>query len=108
LTVPLLRIPTSGYDNALIRENSLYLGWLAEDHILLNEIDLAAEIGTRVLELRSRANSARIDELLRHLAWPSRWYKDVQAVTGFLDQYKISACGRHGRHDSAVADDGEL
>jgi hypothetical protein len=76
-------IPTSGYDNALIRENSLYLAWLAKDYILLNEIDLAAEIATRVLELRIRANSARIDELLRHLARPLRRYKDVQAVTGF-------------------------
>jgi len=33
---PLLRSATSGYDNALIRENSLYLSWLAEDYILLN------------------------------------------------------------------------
>ena len=65
---PLLRSATSGYDNALIRENSLYLSWLAEDYILLNEIDLAAEIATRVLELGSRANSARTDERLRHLA----------------------------------------
>ena len=56
MTVPLLRIPTPGYDNALIRENSLYLGWLAEDYILLNEIDLAAEIATQVLEVRSRGN----------------------------------------------------
>ena len=85
---PLLRSATSGYDNALIRENSLYLSWLAEDYILLNEIELAAEIATRVLELGSRANSARTDERLRHLARLLRRYKDVQAAAGFLDQYK--------------------
>ena len=85
---PLLRIATSAYDNALIRENSLYLSWLAEDYILLNEIDLAAEIATRVLELGSRADSARTDERLRHLARLLRRYKDVQAAAGFLDQYK--------------------
>jgi len=85
---PLLRSAISGYDNALVRENSLYLSWLAEDYILLNEIDLAAEIATQVLELGSRANSARTDERLRHLARLLRRYKDVQAAAGFLDQYK--------------------
>ena len=85
---PLLRSATSGYDNALIRENSLYLSWLAEDYILLSEIDLAAETATRVLELGSRANSARTDERLRHLARQLRRYEDVQTVTGFLGQYK--------------------
>ena len=89
---PLLRSATSSYDNSLIRENSLYLSWLAEDYILLNEIDLAAETATRVLELGSRANSARTDERLRHLARLLRRYKDVQAVTGFLDQYKGGFC----------------
>lgn len=85
---PLLRSATSSYDNALIRENSLYLSWLAEDYILLDEIDLAAEIATHVLELGSRANSARTDDRLRHLARLLMRYKDVQATAGFLDQYK--------------------
>ena len=84
----LLRNATSSYDNALVRENSLYLSWLAEDYILLNEIDLAAETATRVLELGSRANSARTDERLRHLAGLLRRYKDVQSATDFLDQSK--------------------
>ena len=85
---PLLRKATSGYDNALIRENSLYLSWLAEDYILLNEIDVSAEVATRVLELGSRANSARTDDRLRHLAALLRRYRDVQSAAGFLDQYK--------------------
>jgi len=84
----LLRNATSSYDNALVRENSLYLSWLAEDYILLNEIELAAETATRVLELGSRANSARTDDRLRHLARLLRRYKDVQAAAGFLSQYK--------------------
>ena len=67
----LLRSATSVYDNALVRENALYLSWLAEDYILLNEIDFAAETAARVLELTSRANSARTDERLRHL--PGYW-----------------------------------
>ena len=85
---PLLRNATSSYDNTLIRENSLYLSWLAEDYILLNEIDLAAEVATHVLELGSRANSARTDERLRHLARLLKRYKDAQAAADFLDRYK--------------------
>ena len=84
----LLKNATSSYDNSLIRENSLYLSWLAEDYILLNEIDLAAEVAMQVLELGSRANSARTDERLRHLARLLRLYKDVQPIRGFIDQYK--------------------
>jgi hypothetical protein len=84
----LLRHATSEYDSVSIRENALYLSWLAEDYILLNEIELAAETATRVLELGSRANSARTDERLRHLARLLRRYKDVQSAAGFLDQYK--------------------
>jgi transcriptional regulator with XRE-family HTH domain len=84
----LLRSATSDYNGALIRENSLYLSWLAEDYILLKEIDIAAEIATRVLELGSRANSARTDERLRHIANLLRGYKDTQSAADFLDQYK--------------------
>jgi transcriptional regulator with XRE-family HTH domain len=85
---PLLRSATSAYDNALIRENSLYLSWLAEDYILLNEIDVASEVAMRVLELGSRANSARTDDRLRHLAIILRRYKGVPSAADFLEQYK--------------------
>jgi hypothetical protein len=94
---PLPRSATSGYDNALTRENSLYLSWLAEDYILLEEIELAAEIAIRVLELGSPANSARTDERPCHLAMLLRRYKDVQSATDFLDQYKDLGLRTPGR-----------
>ena len=95
---PLLRNATSDYNNALVRENALYLSWLAEDYILLNEVDLAAEIATRVLELGSRADSARTDDRLRHLARLLGHYKDVQSASGFLDQYKDLSLRMSQRH----------
>jgi tetratricopeptide (TPR) repeat protein len=98
---PLLRSATSAYDNALIRENSLYLSWLAEDYILLNEVDLAAEIATQVLELGSRANSARTDERLRHLARLLRRYQEVQAAVDFLEQYRDLNHRTHGDNSTA-------
>jgi tetratricopeptide (TPR) repeat protein len=84
----LLKRATSNYGNVSTRENALYLSWLAEDYILLNEIELAAGTATHVLELGRRANSARTDERLRHLARLLSSFKDIQTVTGFLDQYK--------------------
>jgi transcriptional regulator with XRE-family HTH domain len=89
---PLLRNAVSGYDDTHIRENALYLSWLAEDYILLNEIDTGSEIAAQVLELKNLANSARTDERLRHLTKLLRRYRDVQGAAEFLDQYK--AVGR--------------
>jgi hypothetical protein len=62
------------------------------------EIDVMAKIATYVLELGSRANSARTDERLRHLAMLLRRYKDVQTAAAFLDQYK-DQCLRTVRRD---------
>ena len=87
----LLRGALSGYDDAFIRENSLYLSWLSEDYILLGEIDAACEVATQILELRSRANSARTEERLRHLARLLRHYKTARSAAEFLDRYKSIA-----------------
>jgi transcriptional regulator with XRE-family HTH domain len=88
---PLLRHAMSGYDNSHIRENTLYLSWLAEDYILLGELDGATEISSRILELTSRADSARTDERLRYLAKLLKRYKGVHSVAEFLDQYRDSS-----------------
>ncbi len=87
---PLLRDAVSGYDDTHIRENALYLSWLSENYILLNEIDTGSRIAGQVLELRSLANSVRTDERLRHLAKLLRRYRDVQSAADFLDQYRES------------------
>jgi hypothetical protein len=87
---PLLRDAISGYDDSRIRENSLYLSWLAEDYVLLNEIDAASATATQVLDLKSRANSARTEERLRHLARLLRNHKDTQSAAEFLDGYRNS------------------
>jgi transcriptional regulator with XRE-family HTH domain len=87
---PLLRSAMSGYDNSRIRENSLYLSWLAEDYILLGEIDSACSVATQILDLKSRANSARTEQRLRHLARLLRECKGVQTAAEFLDRYKGS------------------
>jgi len=88
LAEPLLANAIAGYDHALVRESSLYLSWLAEDHIQLNDLDQAASIATEALELASRTNSARTDERLRHLAKRLKPHSSVAKVAEFLDLYR--------------------
>jgi tetratricopeptide (TPR) repeat protein len=84
----LLRKATATYSDARVRENSLYLSWLAEDYIQLNEIEQACDVVSKVFELAIRADSARTDERLRHLARLLASRKDIPAVAQFLDQYR--------------------
>lgn len=90
LAEPLLREATAAYTDARVRENSLYLSWLADDYVQLNEIEKAAEIAGRVFELAIRADSARTDDRLRYLARLLGRYKEVPAVADFLDQYRAN------------------
>jgi tetratricopeptide (TPR) repeat protein len=93
---PLLRQAIERYNHSLIRENSLYLSWLSEDYVQLNEIAHAAEIAERVAQLSEQANSARTDTRLRHLVDLLKPYKAVPEVSGFLDQYcTLSADNRN-------------
>lgn len=99
---PLLRQAIEHYDQALIRENSLYLSWLAEDYVQLNEIAHAAEVAKHVALLAGRADSARTNTRLRHLTDLLRQHKSVPEVADFLNLYRELAqatenmVGHHG------------
>ena len=79
------------YDGALIRENSLYLSWLAEDYVQLGEIDHAADIAIRMATLTARTNSARTDTRLRYIASQLDPYKATASVADFFDAYQSSS-----------------
>jgi tetratricopeptide (TPR) repeat protein len=85
---PLLRGAISRYDQSLIRENALYLSWLAESYVQLDEIDQASEIGLRALELAMHTGSARADNRLRRIAGILKRYKSIPKVAEFLDLYR--------------------
>jgi hypothetical protein len=76
-----------GYDRA-VRENSLYLKWLAEHYILLREIDQAAVVASRILELFTDANSARIDSRLRHLVPMLMRYERAASAADVISRYR--------------------
>lgn len=73
------------YDQALVRENSLYLSWLAEDYVQLGEIEHAADIATQMAALAARTNSARTDTRLRFIAGQLAPYRGTASVNEFFD-----------------------
>jgi hypothetical protein len=86
--VSLLTGAIARYDQALVRENSLYLSWLAEDYVQLSEIDHAADIATRMAALAARTSSARTDTRLRYIARQLSPYRGTPAVADFFDAYQ--------------------
>jgi hypothetical protein len=76
------------YDQTLIRENSLYLSWLAEDYVQLGEVEHAADMATRMAILAGRTNSARADTRLRFLAERLEDFKENGKVADFFDAYQ--------------------
>lgn len=84
----LLRNALGQYDQALVRENALYLSWLAEDYVQLGDIDQAADIATSMAALTSHTNSARTDTRLRHVAKQLAPYRNASAAKDFFDAYE--------------------
>jgi hypothetical protein len=83
----LLTSAIGSYDQALIRENALYLSWLADDYVQLDDIDQAANLGTQVAELASRTNSARTTDRLEHVASLLVPYQASAPVREFFEAY---------------------
>lgn len=86
----LLTNAMSRYNESLVRENSLYLSWLAEDYVQLGDIDHAADIAVRMAALAARTNSARTDTRLRYIAKQLAPYKRTPSVTDFFDAYQTA------------------
>jgi len=84
----LLTDALSRYNGSLVRENSLYLSWLAEDYVQLGDIEHAADIAVRMAALAARTNSARTDSRLRYIARQLAPHKGTSSVTDFFDIYQ--------------------
>jgi hypothetical protein len=84
----LLREAIGRYDQTLIRENSLYLSWLAEDYVQLGEVEHGADMATRMAILAGRTDSARADTRLRFLAGRLEPYRSNATVASFFDAYE--------------------
>lgn len=90
--VSLLTAAISRYSSSSVRENSLYLSWLAEGYVQLGEIEHAAGLATQMAALAARTNSARTDTRLRYIAGQLEPYRAAPSVTDFFDAWQ-SATG---------------
>jgi hypothetical protein len=85
---PVLASAIERYNQTFIRENSLYLSWLAEDYVQLGEIEHAADIAAHIAALAARTDSARTDSRLRHIAKLLGPYRGTASVADFYDAYQ--------------------
>ncbi len=73
------------YDERQARESALYTSWYAEAHVQAGDIEHAAALADRTLELSSSTSSSRGDDRVTLLAQRLRPYRAVGAVREFLD-----------------------
>jgi hypothetical protein len=76
------------YGQESVRENSLYLSWLADDYVQLGEIEHAAAIATQMAALAAHTNSARTNARLRYIAGQLAPYRETPSVADFFDVYQ--------------------
>jgi transcriptional regulator with XRE-family HTH domain len=86
---PLLRTAVDRYDTTHARELSLYLSWLAEAYLQAREVDEAARVSSRVLDIVAGVDSARSNERLSLLADRLAQHRDAgPTVSEFVERYR--------------------
>jgi hypothetical protein len=83
--IPLLPDVLDRYDERQTRESALYTSWLAEAHVQAGDIEHAAALADRTLELSSSTSSSRGDDRVTLLAQRLGPYLVVSTVREFLD-----------------------
>lgn len=83
--IPLLTGVLVRYDERQTRESALYTSWLAEAHVQAGDVEHAAALAQRTLELSSSTSSARGDDRVTLLAQRLGPYHRVSAAREFLD-----------------------
>jgi thioredoxin-like negative regulator of GroEL len=83
--IPLLTGVPARYDERQTREIALYTSWLAEAHVQAGDVEHAAALAQRTLELTNSTSSARGDDRVTLLVQRLEPYWTVGAVREFLD-----------------------
>jgi ATP/maltotriose-dependent transcriptional regulator MalT len=83
--IPLLTGVLARHDERQTRESALYTSWLAEAHVQAGDVEHAAALARRTLELSSSTSSSRGDDRITLLAQRLAPYHTVGPVREFLD-----------------------
>lgn len=84
--IPLLTGVLDRYDERQARESALYTSWLAEAHLQAGDVDHAAHLAGRTLDLSSSTSSSRGDDRVALLRSRLDPYATVPEVRAFLDR----------------------
>ncbi len=84
--IPLLSGVLERYDEQQARESALYTSWLAEAHLQAGDVDHAAHLAGRTLDLSSSTSSSPGDDRVALLRSRLDPYAAVPAVGAFLDR----------------------
>ncbi|MGH3977697.1 MAG: helix-turn-helix domain-containing protein [Pseudonocardiaceae bacterium] len=84
--IPLLTDVLRRYDARQARETALYTSWLAEAHLQAGDVEHAAALAERTLDLTGSINSSRGDDRVALLARQLEPHRAVQEVRPFLER----------------------
>ncbi|MGH3935900.1 MAG: helix-turn-helix domain-containing protein [Pseudonocardiaceae bacterium] len=90
--IPLLTSVLERYDERQTRESALYTSWLTEAHVQAGNIEHAAALACRTLEMASATSSSRGDHRVALLARLLTPHRTVSVVREFLDR-EAEWCG---------------
>ena len=94
--VPLLESALGRYQNDSAREASLYATWLADSYITAREIEQAAEVASRALDLSTTVSSTRSRDRVAAVRTRLRPYRNAPAVRSFEERYRAMAGAANG------------
>ncbi|MET9517600.1 XRE family transcriptional regulator [Streptomyces sp. NPDC002994] len=83
--VPVLEEALAHYDDAHARDKSLYLSWLADSYLSAGEVEQAASITGRALELSAGVASVRPRQRIRPTLQQLSAYRELPAVAEVLE-----------------------
>lgn len=87
--VPVLEEALAHFDDAQARDKSLYLSWLADSYLSAGEIEQAATITGRALELSAGVASVRPRQRIQPTVRQLSAFREVPAVAQVLDMSSL-------------------
>ncbi|MDJ0465117.1 XRE family transcriptional regulator [Streptomyces sp. H27-C3] len=87
--VPVLEKALTHYDDAHARDKSLYLSWLADSYLSAGEIEQAASVTGRALELSAGVASVRPRQRIMPTIQQLSAYRELPAVAEVLDMARL-------------------
>ncbi|MFF7197989.1 hypothetical protein ACFZAM_30335 [Streptomyces sp. NPDC008079] len=87
--VPVLEAALAGYDDSHARDKALYLSWLAASYLTAGEIEQAAKVTGRALDLANGVASVRPKQRLAPFVERLARHRDVAAVADVLEKAAV-------------------